>query len=964
MERELTMSTARNIEPTFNGGGGIFRWSNPDSGHDRANSVLVQPDGKILIGGISIVGTSRFSLLRLRSDGSIDNLFGNNGAVTVSILDLNAPGSGNTHNILKDLAIQSDGKIIATGYIEQTSNNSKNDLALIRLNSDGKIDTDFGDNGRLTTGIGALADWGWSSALQSDEKIIIAGWSNNGTANDFSAVRITQSGTLDLSFDGDGKRLIDLGASDDYGHVVKLQDDGKIIIAGTKFSNSGNSLAVTRINQDGSLDTLFGIGGIAATSVSGGHGYGMTIQPDGKIVVVGNTFSNAIDSTDFSVVRFNSNGSLDLAFGNLGKVTTPVGTSSEWAHSVATQEDGKLVVAGNSLNNGINVFSVVRYLENGALDTSFGNGGKVLIDVGPAAQSNRMILQPDGKILITGSFNNGVYDDFAVVRLNHNGSLDITFDAKDTLGGSALYTENSSPVALDTLVRIFDANLVALNAGAGNYAGSNIRLARQGEASEDDVFSALGNVVFENDQVFLSGVAVGTLSNIGGKLEIFFTTNATQARVDEVLSSIAYSNRSDAPPSDVTIEWLFSDGNTGDQGAAGALTAIGNSTVNISPVEDEATGTLTISGAATEGGIVTANLSVIDPDGEITSTTYRWRLNTGTPELPSWTDIADITTSSMTLPNDQSFVGKQVRVLATTIDSLGGTTSFESTPRTIANVDDEAAGTLSVTGAAEEGGSITASLSNIFDADGATTITYRWQERVGSIWTDLIGATAATLAIPDDQSFVGKQVRVVATTTDVLGGTTEFNSEALLVQAAGVPVDVEVRTWKTSDVLPNVDVAIGSSKQATDAVGMARFTSIVEPSIVVSATANPTSPPYSGASASVTLQDAVSILKMIAGQPANATPVSRFQSLAADFDGSGTVSLADALGVLRHAVGLQAPKPSWVFVEEGDDVLSSLLSPGVPSPVTVDVTPPGPIEVNLVGVLRGDVDGSYGVYGG
>ncbi len=103
---------------------------------------------------------------------------------------------------------------------------------------------------------------------------------------------------------------------------------------------------------------------------------------------------------------------------------------------------------------------------------------------------------------------------------------------------------------------------------------------------------------------------------------------------------------------------------------------------------------------------------------------------------------------------------------------------------------------------------------------------------------------------------------------------------------------------------------------------------------------------------------------MIAGQPMNAegAPNPRAQSLAADFDGSGMVSLADAIGVLRHAVGLQAAAPSWVFIEEGDDTGSSALNPGIPGAVTVEVTPPGPIEVNLVGILRGDVDGSYGVY--
>jgi len=177
-------------------------------------------------------------------------------------------------------------------------------------------------------------------------------------------------------------------------------------------------------------------------------------------------------------------------------------------------------------------------------------------------------------------------------------------------------------------------------------------------------------------------------------------------------------------------------------------------------------------------------------------------------------------------------------------------------------------------------------------------------------------------------------------------------------------VDVEVRAWKTTQPLPSLEVSFGPTKQTTDAAGLTRFVSIMESSAAATTAVESTSAGADQVSGAVTLQDAVSILKMIAGLPAGAITVSRFQSLAADFDGSGTVSLADALGVLRHAVGLQAPKPSWVFVEEGDVALPSILSPAIPGPVTVDVTAPGPIEVNLVGVLRGDVDGSYGVYGG
>ena len=178
-------------------------------------------------------------------------------------------------------------------------------------------------------------------------------------------------------------------------------------------------------------------------------------------------------------------------------------------------------------------------------------------------------------------------------------------------------------------------------------------------------------------------------------------------------------------------------------------------------------------------------------------------------------------------------------------------------------------------------------------------------------------------------------------------------------------VDVQVSFWKGLEALPGTSIAAdGGTSVMTGTDGHAVLPSPTGQSTALQLSRAVPLAEVARSDGSVNLQDAVSILKMIAGQPVNTTPISRFQSLAADFDGSGTVSLADALGVLRHAVGLQAPKPSWVFVEEGDDALPAILSPGIPSPVTVDVTMPGPIEVNLIGVLRGDVDGSYGVYGG
>lgn len=439
--------------------------------------------------------------------------------------------------------------------------------------------------------------------------------------------------------------------------------------------------------------------------------------------------------------------------------------------------------------------------------------------------------------------------------------------------------------------------------------------------------------------------ASNTLADADGLGAITYTWRAGSTTVG---TGATYTLKQAEVGKTITVTASYTDGGNNTESVTSAATT------TVANINDAPTGPVTITGTAAQRQTLTASNTLVDPDG-LGAITYTWKA--GATALG--------TGNSYTLT--QAEVGKTVTVTASYTDGGNAAESVTSAATVaVANVDDESTGTLDVSGNAKEGSVLTASLSNVVDADGATITAYQWQQLVSGAWSDLSLGKGSTFFIPSDGSLAGKSVRVIGTTTDALGGTTQFVSETLVVQATRVPVNVEVRAWKTSDVLPNVEVSFGASKQATDAAGMARFTSMVEPSVAVSATMNPTSAGDSGASQAVTLKDAVVILKMIAGQSttANGMPVSRFQSLAADFDGSGAVSLADVLGVLRHAVGFQAPTPSWVFVEEGDDALSSILSPGIPGPVTVEVTPPGPVAVNLIGVLRGDVDGSYGVYRG
>jgi uncharacterized delta-60 repeat protein len=224
--------------------------------------------------------------------------------------------------------------------------------------ADGDLDTSFGTGGKVTTAIGSADDTAYSVVLQSDGKIIAVGQSDNGANTDFAVVRYNADGSLDTSFDTDGKVTTAIGSSNDNARSVVLQSDGKIVVVGNSWS-SVYDFAVVRYNANGSLDTSFSGDGKVTTQVGGSlsdTAYSVVLQSDGKIIVAGTSDS------DFAVVRFNADGSLDTSFDTDGKVTTPIGSGTDEAYSVVLQSDGKIIAAGYS-NNGPNNndFAVVRY---------------------------------------------------------------------------------------------------------------------------------------------------------------------------------------------------------------------------------------------------------------------------------------------------------------------------------------------------------------------------------------------------------------------------------------------------------------------------------------------------------------------------------------------------------------------------------------------------------------------------
>jgi uncharacterized delta-60 repeat protein len=369
--------------------------------------------------------------------------------------------------------VQPDGKILVAGYADTGDFNY--DFALARYNPDGDLDTSFGNGGLVTTDFGSYEE-GRALSVQSDNKIIIAGIVGFGGSNHFALVRYNPDGSLDTSFGNGGLATTDFNDVDEEeGYALTLQPDGKIVVVGQVETVSSIDFALARYSPDGSLDTSFGNGGLVTTDFDGraDHGDTVAVQPDGRIVVGGSAYIGSVP--DFAIARYNSDGSLDNSFGIGGLVTTDFSGSDDYGNSVALQADNKIVLAGTADTGGSRDFALARYNSDGSLDTSFGNGGLVTTDFFELDDGcSSVVIQPDGKIVVAGGTRTGGSTDFAVARYNPDGSLDESFGR----GGLATtdffnFRAGGSDIALQP-----DGKIIVVGRASINYANPDFALAR------------------------------------------------------------------------------------------------------------------------------------------------------------------------------------------------------------------------------------------------------------------------------------------------------------------------------------------------------------------------------------------------------------------------------------------------------------------------------------------------------
>ena len=468
------------LDFTFNSGNGVF---------GTVYSSLVQPDGKILIGGnfTTVNFTSVNDIARLNSDGSVDLSFN--------------PGTG-VNSFVKSMNLQADGKILIGGNFTDLNGFAINRIA--RLNTDGTRDNSF------DPGTGINQGDVWNIQCQSNGKILVGGYFN--TVNDSihrGIVRFETDGSIDSTFktnlpnntftysvnvttggkivlggsfstvndvpfnkivkvneDGSLDDVFNSGTGATNGvHTISLQTDGKLVVGGIFYSmNNAYRTSIARLNpEDGNLDSTFQVGRGAFLNVSASY-----VQSDGKILLGGN-FTSFNDTLINRLMRLNENGSIDQSF--------DAGTGADGAvTTIKVQSDGKILVGGEfSTINNVPSSKIARLNPDGSLDMSFtiGSGFNDYLD--------KIILQPDGKILAVGNFtsyNGASYN--KIVRLNGDGTPDVSFNSGSG-PNTTLYTaalQSDGKILLGGSFTSFNGNsgkaIIRLNSNGTMDTGFNI----------------------------------------------------------------------------------------------------------------------------------------------------------------------------------------------------------------------------------------------------------------------------------------------------------------------------------------------------------------------------------------------------------------------------------------------------------------------------------------------------------
>ena len=345
--------------------------------------------------------------------GSLEPCFGTGGKVTTDF--------AGSSDVGRALSLDAQGRVLVAGYA--ATGTQGNNFALARYTASGALNATFGTGGRVTTDFAGSDDVGYALSLDAQGRILVAGYAATGTQSlNFALARYTASGALDATFGTAGKVTTDFAGSDDLGFALSLDDQGRILVAGSTYTGTQSyNFALARYTASGALDATFGTGGKVTTDFagSGDVGYALSLDAQGRILVAGynNTFTQG---ANFALARYTASGTLDPTFGTGGKVSTDFAGSNDIGFALSLDAQGRILVAGRaSTGTQGDHFALARYTASGTLDPTFGTGGKVTTDfAGSDDGGYALSLDAQGRILVAGYAATGTQgNNFALMRV-------------------------------------------------------------------------------------------------------------------------------------------------------------------------------------------------------------------------------------------------------------------------------------------------------------------------------------------------------------------------------------------------------------------------------------------------------------------------------------------------------------------------------------------------------------------
>jgi uncharacterized delta-60 repeat protein len=446
-----------------------------------AYSTLIQTNARIIVAGAATNANSDFGLVRFLTDGSLDTSFNTSGKVSTTFV------SG-------DDAARAVVLYAGTPLILAAGNSSSLGFSISRYWSNGQLDTSFSSDGKQTTIITSGSDIAYAAVIQTDSRVVLGGVA----VNDFALSRYLIDGSLDTSFSSDGKQTTNIGSSDIV-YAIGVDTSGRAVAVGY----SDGYIAIARYTTNGNLDTSFSSDGkaleFANPSSMSDAGYSLAIQTNGQLVVTGSSLDGSFTYTNIATLRFTTNGVLDTSFSNDGIVLRTFTDNARGSYA-RLNSAAAITIGGYGQAD----FQLLRYSSNGNLDTSFSTDGRqnaaFPADV-TASHIERIAFQPDYKTIAQGRrVDSGEYYS-TLVRYLSNGVLDTTFGSQGILYSSlflnitqASIGERGADVSVDTSGRVLAVGGEKITPTGSTYRWAVIRYLSNG--SLDTSFNTSGKFTF------------------------------------------------------------------------------------------------------------------------------------------------------------------------------------------------------------------------------------------------------------------------------------------------------------------------------------------------------------------------------------------------------------------------------------------------------------------------------------